>query len=311
MQKSSFFIFLLFLLVACNGSGDNNNNNDDQNDQELGAFETFEEKISYCIGLDNGNAILQVYNGDNTIGKFSMTDIQDGIVDYLGDDDLRIPINSIDSILNLYLGENGTINDSYISKTDASYAIGLIEGQTLVGSLVGRGIDQQMEIPFLIEGIVDGMKDESRKIELSAARKEVGNYYSEMNKIMGESFLANNAKNPSVNTTESGLQYEVITEGTGRMPNLTDTCIVHYTGRFIDGRVFETTIPSQQPAQFTLMGVIEGWQEGLMLMKEGGSMRLFLPYQLAYGENGSGPIEPYSTLVFDIELLRVNRFSPQ
>ncbi len=131
-----------------------------------------------------------------------------------------------------------------------------------------------------------------------------------MNQVMGESFLTNNAQNEGVIVTESGLQYEIITEGTGISPNITDSCVVHYTGRFIDGRVFESTVPSNLPASFTPMGVIAGWQEGLLLMKEGGSRRFFIPYNLAYGETGSGPIEPYSALVFDIDLIKVIRFKP-
>lgn len=304
-------IALLFLTAAsCGGENEHDVNEITNNTDQMDYFKSDQERISYCIGLDNGNAILNVYEGENTKGKFSIPDIQDGIVDYLSDGDLRISIYSVDSLLDLYLGENGAVNELLVSKADASYAIGLVEGQTLVGSFVGRGIDQTMEIQALVDGIIDGMMDKPDKISYTKARNEVAAYYSEMNEVLGRSFLDKNSKNPNVITTESGLQYEVIVEGTGISPKLTDTCMIHYTGRFIDGRVFESTIPSKQPVEFTLINVIEGWQEGLRLMKEGGSSRLYIPYHLAYGETGSGPIEPYSTLVFDIELLRVNRFKP-
>lgn len=312
MTRIFLSILLFGLLSACND--ENSQNNQEQNQdalKELSHFNNDDEKVSYCIGLDNGNAILNVYSSEQTKGKFSLVDIEEGLVDYLGDEDLKISVHAIDSILNLYLGDEGQVDATHVSMQDASYAIGLVEAQTLVGSFVGRGIDQQMEIPQLIEGIRDGINNEPNKISLLKARQEVAAYYSEMNRIMGESFLSNNAKKATVQTTKSGLQFEQIMEGTGRQPNLTDTCIVHYTGRFIDGRVFESTVPSQQPAQFTLMNVIPGWQEGLQLMKEGGSARFYIPYQLAYGEKGSGPIEPFSTLVFDIELLRVLKFKPQ
>ena len=273
-------------------------------------FPDYQAKISYSIGLDNGFSIAQVYEGENTKGKFNLMEIETGIVDYLGDGELRISIFSIDSILDLYLGENGQVNETYVSKSDASYAIGLVEGQTLVGSMVGRGIDQQMIIDQLVAGISDGMNGRQTRLTLGEARTEVSAYYMEMNQIMGESFLAKNAQNESVITTESGLQYEIFKEGTGIRPNLTDSVTVHYTCRFIDVRVFESTIPSQHPATFTPLGVISGWQEGLLLMREGGSARFFIPHQLAYGPTGSGPIEPFSTLVFDIELLKVKRFAP-
>ncbi len=273
-------------------------------------FKNFEEKISYAIGLDNGFTLQQVYNGEQTAGKFDMLNVESGILDYLGDGKLKIELSSVDSILDLYLVENGGVSEEFVSKSDASYAIGLIEGQTLVASLVGRGIDQKMEIDLLLKGIQDGMHNRQTSLSLVEARKEVSAYYMEMNQVMGQSFLDNNKENPGIIVTESGLQYEVIKEGNGIKPNLTDSVRVHYTGRFIDGRTFESTIPSGIPAQMTLMGVIPGWQEGLMLMKEGGSSRFFVPSNLAYGDKGSGPIEPFSTLVFDIELIQVKQFKP-
>lgn len=308
MIKTFLFItFTTLLLFSC-GSDTSNPEQDPITAPYI--FADFQHKISYSIGLDHGFTVAQVYEGEQTKGKFNLSDIEAGLVDYLGDGDLRISIFSIDSILELYLGENGAVDESVVSKSEASYAIGLVEGQTLVGSMVGRGIDQQMIIDQLIAGIVDGMHGSQPRITLGEARTAVSVYYMEMNQIMGESFLAKNAKNEGVYTTESGLQYEVFKEGTGLRPNLTDSVMVHYTGRFIDGRVFESTVPSQHPAQFTPLSVIPGWQEGLLLMKEGGSARFFIPYQLAYGEAGSGPIEPFSTLVFDIDLLKVKRFKP-
>ena len=110
--------------------------------------------------------------------------------------------------------------------------------------------------------------------------------------------------------TETGLQYKIIEQGYGKQPNLTDSVVVHYTGMFLDGRVFDTSIPSQIPGRFTPLELIPGWQEALLMMKEGGQWRIFVPYQLAYGPDGSGPVEPYSVLIFDIELLKVKRYTP-
>ena len=308
MRVSFLYIFISIFIIACSGETEEINEEPTPQQPHGIQFNNFDEKISYCIGFDNGFTLSQVYNGPNTKGKFSIDDIEVGMLDYLGDGELRIEIIAIDSTLNLYLGENGEVDESYVSKSDASYAIGLVEAQTLVGSLVGRGIDQSMEIDFLLMGIKDGIHGRQNTISLNDARNEVSKYYSDMNKALGQSFLTENAKNEGIIVTESGLQYEIIKEGTGIKPYITDTCIVHYTGRFIDGRVFESTIPSAIPTQFAPIAVIPGWQEGLLLMKEGGSRRFFIPYELAYGETGSGPVEPYSTLVFDIELIKVNRF---
>jgi FKBP-type peptidyl-prolyl cis-trans isomerase len=304
-----FLLFLIIGLIAFACGEDRPKDNEIPVEKVL-EFKNFEEKISYAIGLDNGFTLQQVYNGEQTAGKFDMLNVEAGILDYLGDGKLKIELSEVDSILDLYLVENGGVSEEFVSKSDASYAIGLIEGQTLVASLVGRGIDQKMEIDLLLKGIQDGMHNRQNSLSLVEARKEVSAYYIEMNQLMGKSFLDNNKQNPGIIETASGLQYEVIKEGNGIKPNLTDSVVVHYTGRFIDGRTFESTIPSGIPAKMTLMGVIQGWQEGLMLMKEGGSSRFFVPFELGYGDKGSGPIEPFSTLVFDIELIQVKRFKP-
>lgn len=309
MKQFLLLSTLFFVFVSCK----NNEAGDESEDvvtttPNLVTFDGYNQRISYAIGFDHGFTSQQVYSGENTKDKFTTTDIEAGMVDYLSDNDLRVSIFSIDSILNLYLGENGSVNEQFVSKGDASYAIGLVEAQDLVGSLVGRGIDQTIDVSFLVKGIEHGMHNNQQSMSLSTARSEVAQYYSDINKSLGEKFLEQNAQNQNVTTTESGLQYEIIKEGDGISPNLTDSVLVHYTGRFIDGRVFESTIPSKIPAAFTPLGVIKGWQEGLLLMKEGGSARFYIPYDLAYGEQGSGPIEPYSTLVFDIDLIRVTRF---
>ncbi len=307
------YIFIIGLLFSCSDAQENSDFQDNAPSLINGskeAFNSYNERVSYAVGMDHGLTCAQVYNGPNTEGKFELSAVENGLTDYLSDADLKISIYSVDSILNLYLGENGTVNESFVSKSDASYALGLIEAQTLVGSMVGRGIDQTVDVDFLIKGIADGINKRETLLAIGDARNEVAKYYSDINKALGENFLIENAKNETVIETPSGLQYEVIQEGTGKTPNLTDSVKVHYTGRFIDGRVFESTIPSKIPSEFTPLGVIQGWQEGLLLMKEGGSSRFFIPYNLAYGEKGSGPIEPYSTLVFDIELLEVKRFNP-
>lgn len=125
------------------------------------------------------------------------------------------------------------------------------------------------------------------------------------NKAAGEAFLAENAKKPGVMTTASGLQYQIITEGTGASPSTTDNVTVHYQGTTIDGKEFDSSYKRGAPATFPLNRVIPGWTEGLQLMKEGGKSRLFIPSNLAYGERGAGrDIGPNSTLIFDVELIK-------
>ena len=121
----------------------------------------------------------------------------------------------------------------------------------------------------------------------------------------GEAFLKENAKKEGVKTTASGLQYKVLKEGEGKSPKATDEVVVHYKGTFIDGKEFDSSYKRNQPAEFPLNGVIPGWTEGVQLMKEGAKYQFVIPSKLAYGERGRPSIPPNSTLVFDIELIKV------
>lgn len=128
----------------------------------------------------------------------------------------------------------------------------------------------------------------------------------EENKAAGEAFLAENAKKDGVKTTSSGLQYIVVTEGTGATPVATSNVTVHYEGTTINGKIFDSSYKRGEPATFPLNRVIAGWTEGLQLMKEGGKAKFFIPASLAYGDRHAGPsIGPNSTLIFDVELIKV------
>jgi len=127
------------------------------------------------------------------------------------------------------------------------------------------------------------------------------------NQAAGVAFLAENAKKSSIITTASGLQYEVLTPGTGaQTPTATSNVTVHYRGTTIDGKKFDSSYDRGEPTSFPLNRVIPGWTEGVQLMTEGAKYRFYIPAELAYGENGAGPISPNSALIFDVELLKIN-----
>lgn len=142
--------------------------------------------------------------------------------------------------------------------------------------------------------------------EMEARQKEEASKLAEINEKAGKEFLEENGKRAEVKTTPSGLQYEVLKEGDGTQPASTDQVEVHYTGKLIDGTVFDSSEERGVPATFGVTQVIPGWVEALQLMKAGSRWRLFIPSQLAYGPNGAGGvIGPNATLIFDVELLKV------
>ncbi|WP_201587201.1 FKBP-type peptidyl-prolyl cis-trans isomerase [Psychrobacter jeotgali] len=128
---------------------------------------------------------------------------------------------------------------------------------------------------------------------------------AEENKAEGEAFLAENAKKEGVKVTDSGLQYKVLTPGTGKSPKATDVVVVNYEGKLIDGTIFDSSYERGEPIEFPLNQVIAGWTEGLQLMQEGAKYELYIPSDIAYGEVGVEGIEPNSTLIFTVELLEV------
>lgn len=125
------------------------------------------------------------------------------------------------------------------------------------------------------------------------------------NKAAGVAFLTTNAKKNNIVTTKSGLQYEIVTPGTGKMPAATDTVTVNYKGTKIDGQEFDSSYSRGEPASFPVNALITGWTEGLQLMKEGARYRFYIPSELAYGETGGGTIEPNEALIFDVELIKI------
>ena len=196
-----------------------------------------------------------------------------------------------------------------------SYALGLgIGHQLLQMNAEGLNIDD------FAQAIKDVMTGGELKMKEAEAQQMVQQFFAEQEalqqaanaekgkaaKAEGEQFLAENAKKEGVKTTASGLQYQVLREGNGKQPKITDQVECHYEGTLIDGTKFDSSYDRGQTATFPLNQVIAGWTEGLQLMHEGAKYRFFIPYQLAYGERGAGAsIPPYAALIFDVELVAV------
>ena len=197
-----------------------------------------------------------------------------------------------------------------------SYALGLGIGQ----QLRQMGLKDDLKIDDFAQSITDVLQGNELKIKNQDAQKIVNDFFEaqesklqaqrmEAGKVQleeGKAFLVENGKREGVVTTKSGLQYEVLQEGTGKSPKATDKVQCHYEGRLLNGSVFDSSYKRNEPAVFGLNQVIAGWTEGVGLMKEGAKYRFYIPYLLAYGESGAGEmIPPYATLIFDVELLKV------
>lgn len=196
-----------------------------------------------------------------------------------------------------------------------SYALGMSMGHNFKGT----GIKTLNSADFAagVASVYDGVKpemtfDEAKRIvneyfaKLEAEMQAEAAKQGEVNRKNGEAFLTENAKREGIKVTESGLQYEVLESGKGDSPKASDNVEVHYTGKLIDGTVFDSSVERGVPASFGVTQVIPGWVEVLQLMHEGDKWRLYIPSDLAYGPNGAGGvIGPNMTLIFDVELLRV------
>jgi FKBP-type peptidyl-prolyl cis-trans isomerase FklB len=201
-------------------------------------------------------------------------------------------------------------------KDKVSYIIGVDIGNNLKRQSVDVDTD------LLLKGMKDALAgekllltDEEIRETMTAFSEEMKKKHedelkkaAEKNKKEGDEFLEGNKKKEGVKTLESGLQYEVLEEGSGASPTADDTVTVNYAGKLLDGTEFDSSYKRGQPATFPVKGVIKGWTEALQLMKEGAKWRLFIPSDLAYGEKGAPPtIGPNAALIFDVELISINK----
>jgi len=195
------------------------------------------------------------------------------------------------------------------STDQVSYCFGVIIGSNMVNS----GLDS-LNMESFHAAMTDVFSDKPLKIERTEAQATMQRYMqqammkkSAIAKAQSEKFLEDNKTKTGVKSTDSGLQYQVMAQGNGKSPSTTDRVTVHYTGKLTDGTIFDSSVQRGQPATFRVNQVIPGWTEALQMMKEGDKWILYIPYSLGYGERGSPPqIPPFSTLIFEVELMKMN-----
>ncbi|PUZ30317.1 FKBP-type peptidyl-prolyl cis-trans isomerase FklB [Chitinophaga costaii] len=196
------------------------------------------------------------------------------------------------------------------SLDSVSYAI----GQDIANNFKAQGLDN-INTAILIKSIQDALKSKTPLLTKTQSDMSISNYLQQLkgekakkNKEAGEKFLAENKTKPGVVTLPSGLEYQILKEGTGAKPTINDKVKTHYHGTLLDGTVFDSSVERGEPISFPVSGVIKGWTEALQLMPVGSKWKLFIPADLAYGDRQAGPkIGPGSTLIFEVELLSIEQ----
>ncbi|NLJ91552.1 MAG: FKBP-type peptidyl-prolyl cis-trans isomerase [Aeromonadales bacterium] len=188
-----------------------------------------------------------------------------------------------------------------------------------VGRQIGDQLSQQSFEGLEVSAVQQGLADAIAGVDFAVSREDINSAFQVITERMQatqaaesakakeaeENFFRTNGEREEVKQTASGLQYEVLEAGEGAIPTANDTVSVHYHGTFIDGSVFDSSVMRGEPAQFPVTGVIKGWVEALQLMPVGSKWKLYVPHELAYGEQGAGAIPPCATLVFEVELLEI------
>jgi len=249
------------------------------------ALNSLNDSLNYAFGILNGSEIKMYVLANDSTGE-----------------DTKTFLKEINNAMKLNVRNPQLMNmGEQIGKTIKEQ-----ESQGLLGeaSLV-------TDFEMIKQGFVNGMKGHDTQFNQQAAGEYIQNTMNFIKygntKADGEQFLAENALKEGVKVTDSGLQYEVLKQGTGRKPTATDKVKVHYHGTLINGTVFDSSVERGEPITFALNGVIAGWTEGLQLMPVGSKYRFYIPQELGYGARAAGQIPPYSTLIFEVELLDIEK----
>jgi FKBP-type peptidyl-prolyl cis-trans isomerase FkpA len=291
MKKLNIFfavaIITAFVFTSC-----------DNNKTALPTLKTQIDSLNYAFGLANGSGIKQYYLAADTANA----------------DSLNAKIESL--LRGLEEGMKGDV-DANPELVDLGTNIGNALKEQKKSGLLGDST-LKVDIDIIKQGLINGMTGSNIQMTAEEAQTYLNNTMQQIqskrmekqfgpNKAAGELFLKENAKKPGVVTTASGLQYEVIKKGTGEVPSVLSRVKVHYHGTLIDGTVFDSSVDRGEPAVFGVNQVIKGWTEALQLMPVGSKYKVYIPQELAYGSQDQGTIKPFSALVFEVELLSIEK----
>lgn len=297
LLKNCFVFILVLNLFSCNNS--ENKNNQATSNIELIPFVKIvpiavefskdNQLISYAFGQQVGQKAIRQSGPGLNANQFINSFIE-------GKNNPNINLQEINQKLNetrRMLSQNPSLAG------EVTKNLGLFLGGNENGNLFLSNLS--------VVDFANGFKD-VQKGENSIGLNTDSLYsveYNKFNEFVGKRFLEENKKQEGVLETASGLQYKIITKGKGVLPNENSEVKVHYTGALVSGKIFDSSVKRGQPISFNLQGVIKGWTEGLQLMPVGSKFRFYIPYELGYGAQATSSIPPYSTLVFDVELLSI------
>lgn len=252
------------------------------------------DSLSYAAGMSFTNGLTTYLKQAHNLDETYMADFLRGLNDMLkADSDPKMKAYAAGMEI------AGRLSGSMVEQYKKEFAE---NNDTIVATILYRGFNDALLNDTTVFDLKEAEKLLADKNEANKRRKE--NTYLEVEK----KFLAENATKDSVMTTPSGLQYKIIKKGTGDIPKANDEVLVHYEGRLLDGTVFDASRKhGDKPLQFRANQVIKGWIEALTMMPVGSRWQLFIPYKLAYGDRAAGQIKPYSTLIFDVELVGINK----
>ena len=292
MKKLNIFLAVALMTAFVFTSCDNNKT-------KLPTLKNQLDSLNYAFGLANGNGIKQYYLAADSANA----------------DSLKIKIASL--LKGLNDGLNSKVDEKHPELSELGKNIGsALKEQTKTGLMGDSTL--VVDIDIIKQGLINGlkgskvqMKPEEAQMYLQTTMQKIQEQKMERqfgaNKTAGEKFLAANKSKAGVITTASGLQYEVIKKGTGALPTDTSRVKVHYHGTLIDGSTFDSSVDRGEPAVFGVNQVIKGWTEALKLMPVGSKYKLYIPQELAYGGQDQGAIKPFSVLIFDVELLSIEK----
>ena len=292
MKKLNIFLAVALMTAFVFTSCDNNKT-------KLPTLKNQLDSLNYAFGLANGNGIKQYYLAADSANA----------------DSLKIKIASL--LKGLNDGLNAKVDEKHPELSELGKNIGSALKEQTKSGLMGDST-LTVDIDIIKQGLINGlkgstvqMKPEEAQMYLQTTMQKLQEQKMERqfgaNKTAGEKFLATNKSKAGVITTASGLQYEVIKKGNGPLPTDTSRVKVHYHGTLIDDTTFDSSIDRGEPAVFGVNQVIKGWTEALKLMPVGSKYKLYIPQELAYGGQDQGAIKPFSVLIFDVELLSIEK----